>query len=205
MKNLDELVPALQHWQEGDKLWMYPPDAAGGIGQAPLALYESGHALVVYTRRPGTTLADRPDGTWAFVVQPIDGRTSRLIVRGRARGSPGLLGLSFERSVFEPVHFAMERKMMEGIKARAEDRPVSAALENVQVLLWTLTFALLVASAVLVVEGRAWRWHLVTFTAAGLLFALLTMIQPSVWLGVPLVLALAAATGWRFRRPQLAP
>ena len=41
MKNLDYLIPALQHWQEGDKLWMYPPDRAGGIGQAPLARLRS--------------------------------------------------------------------------------------------------------------------------------------------------------------------
>jgi len=38
MQNLDYLIPALQYWKEGDKLWMYPPTDAGGIGQAPLAL-----------------------------------------------------------------------------------------------------------------------------------------------------------------------
>lgn len=205
MQNLDYLIPALQYWQEGDKLWMYPPTDAGGIGQAPLALYEPGRALVFYTRRPGTTLTDRPDGTWAFVVQPVDETTSRLVMRGRARGSLGLLGAGFERSVFEPVHFAMERKMMEGIKARAEGRPVSTALDDLQVLLWALTFALFVVSAVFVLEGRAWRWHTATFTAAGLLFAFLTLVQPSIWLGGPLVLVLGAATAGHVRRPQGAP
>ncbi len=205
MRNLDFLIPALQYWQEGDKLWMYPPNAAGGIGQAPLALHYPGQALVFYTRRPGTALADRPDGTWAFVVQPVDGTTSRLVMRGRARGSLGLLGASFERSVFEPIHFAMERKMMEGIKARAEDRSVSTVLDDIQVLLWALTFALFVVSAVFVLEGRAWRWHTATFTAAGLLFGLLTLVQPSIWLGAPMVLVLAAATVRHSRRPQGAP
>jgi hypothetical protein len=201
MKNLDVLIPALQHWQEGDKLWMYPSDAAGGIGQAPLALHYPGRALVFYTRSPGRTLAERPDGTWAFVVQPIDRATSRLVIRGRARGTLGLLGAGFQRSIFEPIHFAMERKMMEGIKARAEDRPVSERRDGIQVLLWALTFGLFAASAVLVLEGRAWRWHLGTFVAAGLLFALLTLVQPGVWIGVPLVLGLALATAWR-ARPQ---
>jgi hypothetical protein len=201
MKNLDVLIPALQRWQEGDKLWMYPSDAAGGIGQAPLALHYPGRALVFYTRSPGRTLADRPDGTWAFIVQPIDQATSRLVMRGRARGSLGLLGAGLQRGVFEPIHFAMERKMMEGVKARAEDRPVSERRDDLQVLLWALTFGLLLASAVLVVEGRAWRWHLGTFVAAGLLFAVLTLVQPSVLAGVPLVLALAVTTVWR-ARPQ---
>ena len=193
LKNLDVLIPALQHWKEGDKLWMYPSDAAGGIGQAPLALHDPGHALVFYTRRPGTALGDPPDGTWAFVVQPLDHQTSRLVMRGRARGSLGLLGAGFERSIFEPIHFAMERKMMEGIKVRAEGRPVMERLDDLQVLLWTLTFALFVASGVLVLAGRAWRWHVTTFIGAGLLFSILTLVQPSVWIGVPLVFGLGLA------------
>lgn len=199
MRNLDFLIPALQQWHEGDKLWMYPSDAAGGIGQAPLARYDPGHALVFYTRRPGTSLTDQPDGTWAFVVQPIDQTTSRLVMRGRARGSLGLLGASFERSIFEPIHFAMERKMMEGIKARAEDRPLSERLDNLQVLLWTFTFVLFIVSGVFVLQGRAWRWHTATFAAAGVLFAVLTLIQPSVWLGLPLALGLGVATASRLR------
>jgi hypothetical protein len=195
MKNLDYLIPALQYWKEGDKLWMYPPDRAGGIGQAPLARYDPGHALVFYTRRPGTASTDQPDGTWAFVVEPIDAAASRLVMRGRARGSLGLLGAGFERSIFEPIHFAMERKMMEGIKARAEGRSVSESRDNVQVLLWALTFALFVSSAVLVLRGgRHWRWHAGTFTAAGLLFALLTLVQPSVFLGSALVVLLGLGT-----------
>lgn len=193
MKNLDVLIPALQQWREGDKLWMYPSDAAGGIGQAPLALYRPGQALVFYTRRPGTSLGDQPDGTWAFVVQPIDRATSRLVMRGRARGKLGLLGAGFQRGIFEPIHFAMERKMMEGIKARAEDRPVSPARDNLQVVLWVLTFVLFVASAAFVLSGRIWRWHIATFMAAGLLFAVLTLVQPAIWIGLPLVLALAVA------------
>jgi hypothetical protein len=52
MTNLGYLVPALQHWQTGDRLWMYPPRKAGGLGQAPLALHEPGHALVFLTARP---------------------------------------------------------------------------------------------------------------------------------------------------------
>ncbi len=200
MTNLDYLIPALQHWQEGDKLWMYPQDRAGGVGQAPLARYDSGHALVFYTRRPGTALTDQPDGTWAFVVEPVDAGMSRLIMRGRGRGSLGLLGASFERSIFEPIHFAMERKMMEGIKLRAEDRPVSNTRDNVQVLLWALTFALFVASGILALEGRRWCWHAVTFTAAGLLFAVLTLVQPSIFLGIPLVALLSLGTLARLRR-----
>jgi hypothetical protein len=194
MTNLDHLNPSLQHWRDGDKLWMYPPEKAGGIGQAPLALHYPGQALVFYTRRPTTKLTDPPDGTWAFVVEPVDGQTSRFVMRGRARGSLGLLGAAFERSIFEPIHFAMERKMMEGVKARAEGRSVSKTIDDLQVLLWAVTFGLFVASALLVVRGRAWRRRAATFTAAGVLFGILTLVQPSVFVGGPLVIALGVAT-----------
>ena len=206
MPDLDYLVPALQHWDDGDKLWMYPSDAGGGIGQAPLALHVPGRALVFYTRRPGTGLDHPPDGTWAFVVEPIDARASRLVMRSNARGTLGLLGAGFESNVFEPIHFAMERKMMEGIKARAEGRPVPAWRDDVQVALWAVTFALFVVSAILVLRGRAPGPHAVTFTAAGLLFAALTLLQPGVLLGTPLVALLGAATwlagqpGWAGQR-----
>jgi hypothetical protein len=197
MTNLDHLVPSLQQWKAGDKLWMYPPRRAGGIGQAPLALHDPGHALVFYTRRPGTKLTDPPDGTWAFVVEPVDAQTSRLVVRGRARGSIGLLGAAFERSIFEPLHFAMERKMMEGIKARAEGGLVSKVRDDLQIVLWTITFSLLVASAALVIRGRDWPRRCAVFTAAGVLFAILTLVQPNLLLGIPLVAALAGATSLR--------
>ena len=195
MTNLDHLDPSLQRWKAGDKLWMYPPRKAGGVGQAPLALHSPGHALVFYTRRPTTPLTAPPDGTWAFIVEPADRETSHFIMRATAQGRVGLLGTAFERGVFEPIHFAMERKMMEGVKARAEGKSVSKTRDDLQVLLWTITFGLFVASAVLVIRGRAWRWHAFTFTASGVLFGVLTLVQPSVFIGAPLVMALALATG----------
>jgi hypothetical protein len=191
--NLDYLVPALQHWQTGDKLWMFPPRKLAGLGQAPLAIYEPGRALVFFTRRAGTATDDPPDGTWAFVVEPVDSKTSRLITRVRARGSLGLLGVAFNRGIFEPVHFAMERKMMEGIKARAEERNVSKAADDVQVVLWILALVGLIASAVLALTGNRWRRRIGTFVGAGLLFQLLTLGQPSLGIGIPFVLVLYVA------------
>ena len=193
MKNLDYLVPALQRWEPDAKLWMYPKEKLGGLGNAPLAVYEPGHALVFYTRRTGTAPTDPPDGTWAFVVQPIDGASSRLVTRARARGSLSLLGLAFNRGIFEPVHFVMERKMMEGIRARAEDRRVSKAADDANVALWVITFAAFMASAGLALAGRQWRRRTTTFMAAGALFELLTLAQPSLWVGIPLVSALCLA------------
>jgi len=48
-----------------------------------------------------------------------------LIVRGRGEFNPdlknGLLNFFLWRGIFEPSHFIMERKMLLGIKQRAEN------------------------------------------------------------------------------------
>jgi hypothetical protein len=196
LRNLDHLEPALQRWQPGDKLWMYPPNKAGGLGQAPLALYEPGHALVFFTRRPGTRLVDPPDGTWAFIVEPIDSGHSRFVLRGVGTAAPSLLGVAFERGVFEAMHFVMERKMMEGVKLRAEGRALPRTADSIELASWTLTLLAFLASAALVLAGRQPRRRLLTFVAAGALFAWLTLAAPSLAVGVPLVLVLGVATWW---------
>jgi hypothetical protein len=129
------------------------------------------------------------DGSWTFVLQPIDASASRLIFRGRAAGGLRSFAAVFNFGVFEPVHFAMERRTMEGVKALAEGRKPSAALDNLQVALWTALFVAFVVSAALVIAGRRPAPHLVTFTAAGLLFQFLTLVQPSPFIGLVLVLA----------------
>src|SRR5512138_1407414 len=45
MPTVDVLRPEKQTWALGDKLWMYPPDKAGGIGFATLRTYVPGRAL----------------------------------------------------------------------------------------------------------------------------------------------------------------
>jgi len=54
-------------------------------------------------------------GWGAFVLQPIDEKRTRLIVRSQGDYNPDLKNPIFNfflwRVVFEPVHFIMERKM----------------------------------------------------------------------------------------------
>lgn len=114
------LLPEKQHWQLGDKLWMYPPDKASGQGFATLRAMVPGRALAFGTRMFGTESDDPEDGSWAFVLVPIDAGTTRLLVRGRGAEGRSLLGTAFDRSIFEPVHFAMERRMMTGLAGTVE-------------------------------------------------------------------------------------
>jgi len=54
---------------------------------------------------------------WAFVVESLDGHRSRLIARTRISGKPAAVGWGL---LLELPHFLMERKMLKGIKKRAE-------------------------------------------------------------------------------------
>ena len=106
MHNADQLVTEWQDLKVGDEVWLHP--------KAPplkaLAI-EPGRAIVL-------------EKSWTFFLRPIDAHTARLIIRGRGEFNPdlknALLNFILWRGVFEPAHFIMERKMMLGIKDRAE-------------------------------------------------------------------------------------
>ena len=106
MKNADRIVPEWQDLKVGDEVWLHP--------EAPplkVLAIEPERAIVL-------------ENSWTFFLRPIDDRTTRLIIRGRGEFNPdlknALLNFMLWRGVFEPAHFIMERKMMLGIKERAE-------------------------------------------------------------------------------------
>ena len=82
---------------------------------------------VVYVE-PGKTFVLENWG--AFQIQKIDQSKTRLIIRTHGQASPDLFGKA-EDFLLMPLHYIMERKMMMGIKERAEAgdnfRPSSTA------------------------------------------------------------------------------
>jgi hypothetical protein len=185
MPRLERLDPQLQRWSVGDKLWMYPPDKLRGTGHARLLAYEPGRALVFGTHVPTAAPQAGPSGTWSFVVQAMGERSSRLIVRGTGGPPPSLLGSAFNRTVFEPLHFAMERRMLEGIRDLAEGRsPPTRLYDGAVLACWMVTFVLFVASAAAVLLATRWRRHLAHVIGAGVVFQLLTLLQPPLPIGV---------------------
>jgi hypothetical protein len=106
MSNANQIVPEWQDLKVGDEVWLHP--------KAP--------PLKVLAMEPGRAIV--LENSWTFVLHPIDDHTTRLIIRGRGDFNPDLkntlLNFILWRGVFEPAHFIMERKMMLGIKERAE-------------------------------------------------------------------------------------
>jgi hypothetical protein len=59
------------------------------------------------------------DWSWAFVLDRVAERRTRLLVRSRVRLRPGWVS-AFYRAVIVPADFLMSRQMLHGIRARAE-------------------------------------------------------------------------------------
>ena len=121
----DRILPAFQRLAVGDRVRLEPE----GRFDLTVAAVEPERALVL--RTPGNPeenlAASVPFASWAFILEPINGRTTRLIARWRADYAPSLAGRLANHYLLEPIHFIMERKMLLGIKARAE-REMAASL-----------------------------------------------------------------------------
>lgn len=109
MHNADRIIPEHQHLKVGDKVRLVPE------GRDPYFLVsaiESGRVIILG--------GDDPATTWAFVLEPIDTKSTRLLVRWRQDYEPSIGNIIGWRLVTDPITFVMERKLLQGIKARAE-------------------------------------------------------------------------------------
>ncbi|MEY2443325.1 MAG: hypothetical protein QOJ46_2751 [bacterium] len=98
MRNADRIHPEWQQRAVGDTLLLHP---------------QAGYEIVAL--EPGRALA--LEAAWYFAVEPDGPQASRLIARWRCPQGP--LNTIFAL-LFELPHFVMERKMLLGIKRRAE-------------------------------------------------------------------------------------
>lgn len=102
MHSADHLLPEFQHPQTGDTIGF-------GSNRMRLELCEPGHVLALRSE----------DGNWVwtFVLEEQGGRT-RLISRNRFRLPTPIARIGM--LAMEPASLVMERKMLHGIKQRAE-------------------------------------------------------------------------------------
>jgi hypothetical protein len=113
IRNADHIDSAWQHRTVGDTVLATQRSYLGG------KLGTLGWAVTVV--EPNRVLGLEKWGN--FVLDPIDSATTRLIVRTRGASHVSVLGFLLAPVnvfVFEPMHFIMERAMLRGIRARAE-------------------------------------------------------------------------------------
>jgi hypothetical protein len=108
--NADRIHPEWQTLHEGDLVRAVQPDYLGGI-------FGPSVGWCITRLEPNRVLVL---GGWgAFVLEPV-GDSTRLIVRSRGANEPNVALAPFGLLVFEPAHFIMQRRMLLGIRERAE-------------------------------------------------------------------------------------
>jgi hypothetical protein len=119
--SVDHIVPELQQLQVGDRVWLMPPENPPHLGFVVRHLVPE-RVLVLGTPGPReeALAAGMPHFSWAFVLLPESNGRTRLVIRSRCDYQPTVLGVLANGYGLEPVQFMMERKMMLGIRARAE-------------------------------------------------------------------------------------
>jgi hypothetical protein len=121
--NANCILPEFQSLKVGDVI----PLAPDGFG-VPVAILEAQHTLVLHgdTREPGPGKAppmkagDYLAVSWGFYLFERDNKLTRLVERWKMDWSPRLANIIIYRLLLEPGAFLMERKMLLGIKQRAE-------------------------------------------------------------------------------------
>jgi hypothetical protein len=116
-----QIVPQFQQLQEGDLIRLAP-------GNAPcfrVAVLTPPHALVLVIADPGggavrpvAAGAEDVASTWQWLLRPLDGgRITRLVARQRY-SYPRRQSVLWH--LIEPIDFVMERRMLYGLRTRAE-------------------------------------------------------------------------------------
>jgi len=101
------ILPEFQHLAVGDEIPL-------GRGPGwPVAVMEARRALVLDMRNMGGI-----DWVWQFGLYPIDEKRTRLVSRSRVRSRTVWAWLL--TSAIEPAGFVMTRRMLLGLKQRAE-------------------------------------------------------------------------------------
>ena len=118
MRNADRIVPEWQSLRVGDVVWLHPK-----APPLPVVIVEPYRAIVLgsaASEQKANGATGTATGTWGFFLKEVDENTTRLLMRNRWGRNPGLLNWLSAYLVLEPAHFVMERKMLLGIKHRAE-------------------------------------------------------------------------------------
>lgn len=117
IENSDRILPEFQHLEPGETFELNDKTS-----------------VVVREVEPGSHLVlqwEPAKSTWAFCLRPADDGTTRLISRNRIPGGgPGFWLMMV--GVMEWASLIMERKMLFGIKARAERGSAASAGEEVE-------------------------------------------------------------------------
>jgi hypothetical protein len=139
------------------------------------------------------------DWVWLWHVEPVGTNQTRLLVRSAMR-IPGVAGNPVVSTVTDLGAFVMERRMIAGLKLRAEGRTEPAGIEVVEIVLWAAALIAGLGAAGLFVARPAWQAPLLLGLAALLTLIWFTVWLPPIWLRLLFDIALFVLLWWVARR-----
>lgn len=127
LKSTKELAPDWQNIQLEESVLISPVTPLELVVMQPERAFVLHTVMNPFTAEPVATRAGSAymDWSWAFILAPTGTASTRLLIRVRAELQPRLLATAPAWLALEPIHFLMERKMLQGIKARAEAYPAN--------------------------------------------------------------------------------
>jgi hypothetical protein len=119
--SIDRVDPDLQHLAVGDIVRMVPEGTQPPLRFA-VATITAPYLLVLGPpqTRAAAYAAHVPYPSWTFRLEPVGPERCRLVVRFQNDFAPSPLASMSNKYALAPIHLLMERKMMLGIKRRAE-------------------------------------------------------------------------------------
>jgi hypothetical protein len=131
--NADAIVPEWQSPAVGDTVYLAHPKCIPSISNMTLKICEPEKDFVLSADKY------KYGCIWSFHLIPIDAETTRFVSRlqaGTVISNPLVqcFGFFFQHIIFEPNHFMMQRKIMLGIKHRAETTKVAQLHDEVETL-----------------------------------------------------------------------
>jgi hypothetical protein len=116
-QSAERVLPEYQQLAVGDSMPMFKE--LRGLAIAYIVTAFEPARWMVWTHRPRPT--ERPDSTWTWRLTPLPGGGTRLVTRMKQDYRWETRGLAFFNFILmEMGDFAMERRMLKGIKRRAE-------------------------------------------------------------------------------------
>ena len=189
--NADHIIPEFQQLVVGDSIKLHPE--APGI---PVVLVDSATAIVMGGSDPNQINA----ASWSLLIKASDVTTTRMIARFRSSYSPTLGNVLLQRIFVQPTSLFMQKRMLIGIKQRAEETFRSSVSENIQAILWLLIFGLLIVILISISIRRNWIRLFLIGLLTGLMLLLFIAWQPPIWIGIMMVILLLFGLVWAVRQ-----
>jgi hypothetical protein len=188
MRNADRIVPQWQELAAGDEINLAPRNGM----------------VVAAIEKPRHIVCQMPLGrksTWAFILEPLGEGKSRLISRIRMD-----LGDKPRRELlfFDIGHFIMDRKMLMGIKMRAEREAGASSLFATAEWAWGLAMILCGLSIPVLFVYHRRPWNGISAGTMGIfwvvgVFCSYASLPAAIFFVALLVLAFALPKRWRRR------